>query len=126
MTATRLFLVRHGATELSAEDRFAGATDVPLSDEGRAQATRLGERLRDDRVVAVYCSPLQRTRATASLLRPRTGSPLSNAPACGRSITADGKGSRVARSRGGSAASTRDGRRTRSPLRRRAVNPAST
>jgi broad specificity phosphatase PhoE len=68
MTATRLFLVRHGATELSAEDRFAGATDVPLSEEGRAQATRLGERLRDDRVVAVYCSPLQRTRATASLL----------------------------------------------------------
>ena len=25
---TRLFLVRHGATVLSAEDRFAGATDV--------------------------------------------------------------------------------------------------
>jgi broad specificity phosphatase PhoE len=68
MTATRLFLVRHGATQLSAEDRFAGATDVDLSDEGRAQASRLAERLRDDRVVAVYCSPLRRTRDTAAAL----------------------------------------------------------
>jgi broad specificity phosphatase PhoE len=68
MTATRLFLVRHGATQLSAEDRFAGSTDVDLSDEGRAQASRLGERLRDDRVVAVYCSPLRRTRDTAAAL----------------------------------------------------------
>ena len=42
---TRIFLIRHGATTLSAEDRFAGATDVPLSDEGRRQAMLLGERL---------------------------------------------------------------------------------
>src|SRR6266478_725260 len=35
--ATRVFMVRHGATVLSAEDRFAGATDVALSDEGREQ-----------------------------------------------------------------------------------------
>ncbi len=30
---TRLFLVRHGATVLSAEDRFAGASDVELSED---------------------------------------------------------------------------------------------
>ena len=41
---TRVFLVRHGATVLSAEDRFAGSTDVDLSDEGRAQARALAER----------------------------------------------------------------------------------
>ena len=34
---TRLFLVRHGATSLSAEDRFAGWTDIDLSAEGREQ-----------------------------------------------------------------------------------------
>jgi probable phosphoglycerate mutase len=65
---TRLFLVRHGATRLSAEDRFAGATDIDLSDEGRAQAERLARRLADDAVRAVYCSPLARTRDTASIL----------------------------------------------------------
>jgi probable phosphoglycerate mutase len=54
---TRLYLIRHGATQLSAEDRFAGAVDVDISDEGRRQADRLGERLADDKLAAVYCSP---------------------------------------------------------------------
>ena len=42
---TRIYLIRHGATILSAEDRFAGATDVDLSDEGRHQAEALALRL---------------------------------------------------------------------------------
>lgn len=65
---TRLLLVRHGATTLSAEDRFAGSTDVPLSDEGRHQASRLGERLADDDIAAVYSSPMRRTIETAALI----------------------------------------------------------
>lgn len=65
---TRIFLVRHGATILTAEDRFAGATDVPLSDEGREQVRRLAERLSDDGISAVYASPLGRTVETASIL----------------------------------------------------------
>ena len=65
---TRLYLVRHGATVLSAEDRFAGATDVDLSDEGRRQVQALAARLADDQIVAVYASPMRRTVETASLL----------------------------------------------------------
>src|SRR5271154_159769 len=65
---TRVFLVRHGATILSAEDRFAGATDVPLSDEGRRQASRLAARLQGERVTAVYASPMGRTVETARIL----------------------------------------------------------
>jgi probable phosphoglycerate mutase len=65
---TRLFLVRHGATASSAEDRFAGASDVELSAEGRSQAERLSRRLADDRIRAVYCSPLRRTVDTAAIL----------------------------------------------------------
>jgi broad specificity phosphatase PhoE len=65
---TRLLLVRHGATQLTAEDRFSGATDVFLSDEGRAQAQRLAARLSDDAIAAAYCSPLERTRETARIL----------------------------------------------------------
>ena len=68
MSITRVFLIRHGATTLSAEDRFAGATDVPLSDEGRAQVGRLAERLAIAQVAAVYASPLGRTMETASIL----------------------------------------------------------
>jgi len=65
---TRLYLVRHGATRLSAEDRFAGAVDVELSEEGIAQAERLALRLSDDGISAVYCSPMARTVHTASIL----------------------------------------------------------
>jgi probable phosphoglycerate mutase len=65
---TRVFLIRHGATTLSAEDRFAGATDVDLSDEGRRQARMLAERLADEKVAAVYASPMKRTRETASIV----------------------------------------------------------
>ena len=68
MPQTRIFLIRHGATTLSAEDRFAGATDVPLSDEGRQQARRLADRLGELPVAAVYASPLGRTMETASIL----------------------------------------------------------
>lgn len=65
---TRIFLIRHGATTLSAEDRFAGATDVPLSDIGRAQVRHLAERLGGDKITAVYASPLGRTAETARIL----------------------------------------------------------
>src|SRR5713226_7304411 len=67
-STTRVFMVRHGATILSAEDRFAGATDVPLSDEGREQTRRLAQRLKTENIAAVYASPLSRTRETARIL----------------------------------------------------------
>ena len=65
---TRVYLVRHGATVLSAEDRFAGSSDVELSDEGRAQAGALAQRLATHPVKAFYASPYKRTVATATIL----------------------------------------------------------
>ena len=66
--ATRIYLVRHGATVLTAEDRFAGATDVELSEEGREQARRLARRLKHEAIAAIYASPLRRTMETATIL----------------------------------------------------------
>jgi len=65
---TRIYLIRHGATGLSAEDRFAGSTEVDLSAEGRWQVERLAERLSNDKVTTVYCSPMRRTVDTASII----------------------------------------------------------
>ncbi len=74
---TRLYLVRHGATQLTAEDRFAGDVGVDLSDEGRRQAAHLAARLADDQVTAIYCSPLGRTVETAAILaRPHNLTPV--------------------------------------------------
>ncbi len=74
---TRVYLIRHGATELSAEDRFAGGTDVDLSAVGRWQAERLAERLADDKIVSVFCSPMNRTVETAVIIaRPHGLAPI--------------------------------------------------
>jgi probable phosphoglycerate mutase len=66
--ATRVFLVRHGATVLSAEDRFAGSLDIELSESGRRQAEALGRRLADQPLSAAYTSPMRRTIDTARLV----------------------------------------------------------
>jgi broad specificity phosphatase PhoE len=68
MNPTRLYLIRHGETSLSAEDRFSGGTDVDLSDEGRWQINCLARRLADDKITAFYCSPMRRTIETASII----------------------------------------------------------
>ncbi len=65
---TRLYLVRHGATPLTEEDKFSGAENVHLSDEGRVQAQHLAQRLKDTQIAAAYCSPLDRAVETAEIL----------------------------------------------------------
>lgn len=64
----RLALVRHGSTVVSDEGRFAGSSDVALSDRGREEARSLGRRLARVRFAAIYSSPLQRCLDTASLI----------------------------------------------------------
>ena len=73
MTPTRLFLVRHGATNMTAEDRFSGDAGAELSDEGRAQAERLARRLAPERICAVYASPLTRAMDTARIVSGGSG-----------------------------------------------------
>src|SRR5688500_16178926 len=68
MPTTRLYLVRHGATQPSAEDRFSGDVGVARSNEGRSQAAQLAERVRDDAISAIYCSPLARAVETARII----------------------------------------------------------
>jgi broad specificity phosphatase PhoE len=70
---TRVSLVRHGATQLTAENRFSGATGVDLSDEGRQQAALLGERLQRARIDALYASNLSRALETANIIGAHCG-----------------------------------------------------
>ncbi|MBL1068436.1 histidine phosphatase family protein [Streptomyces sp. 7-21] len=68
----RILLVRHGMTEWSVSGRHTGRTDVPLLEDGRAQARALGERLRRAPFsglpgAEVRTSPLSRARETCEL-----------------------------------------------------------
>lgn len=74
---TRILLVRHGSTLFSADERFAGSTDVELSDEGRELARRLADRLARVKIEAAYCSDMRRTRETAAIVaKPHGLSPV--------------------------------------------------
>jgi broad specificity phosphatase PhoE len=70
-SVTRLYLVRHGATQRTAEDRFSGAEGVHLSEEGKSQASLLGERLDSEQPRAIYSSPLSRAVETANVIAKR-------------------------------------------------------
>ncbi|AVH58735.1 MULTISPECIES: histidine phosphatase family protein [Streptomyces] len=67
-TSTRgatLLLARHGQTIWHAENRYAGISDVPLTDEGRAEAQALGRWAAAHPVDAVWTSTVARAMATA-------------------------------------------------------------
>ena len=65
-----LYLVRHAQTASSAVDSFNGRGELPLTERGREQARKLGERLKTVRFVAAVRSPLGRTKETADLIAP--------------------------------------------------------
>jgi alpha-ribazole phosphatase/probable phosphoglycerate mutase len=71
-----LLLARHGESLWNAERRFQGATDIALSDRGRAQAEALARGLRGYRVRAAYVSPYRRAVETAEQALRGTGVPL--------------------------------------------------
>jgi probable phosphoglycerate mutase len=65
--ADEIWLLRHAETEWSKSGKHTGRTDIPLTDEGRAVARALRERVAGHRFAAVLSSPLSRARETAEL-----------------------------------------------------------
>jgi len=74
---TSTALLRHGETALSAERRFAGRGDIPLTKAGLAQADAAAARLAArGGIDVIVTSPLQRARQTAEAVAKATGAPL--------------------------------------------------
>ena len=65
MTASRIWLIRHGETEWSRDGRHTGRTDLPLTPRGEALADALRPELAGVQPGLVLCSPLARARETA-------------------------------------------------------------
>ncbi|WP_330457845.1 histidine phosphatase family protein [Streptomyces sp. NBC_00820] len=62
---TTLLLARHGQTVWHAENRYAGVSDVALTDTGRTQAEALGRWVAAHPVDAIWTSPVSRAVITA-------------------------------------------------------------
>ena len=66
----RVILVRHGETAGQSSIRYYGATDVPLSDEGRAQVRAAREQIRGETFESVWASTLCRSWESAKIVAP--------------------------------------------------------
>ncbi len=76
---TRLYLLRHGQTELSVARRYSGRGNPPLTEVGRGQAEAAARRLAKlEGLAAVVSSPLGRAQETARAVAAATGAELSS------------------------------------------------
>jgi broad specificity phosphatase PhoE len=65
----RIILARHGETDWNKERRIqGGSSNPPLNERGREQAENLALRLKQDKIQAIYSSPLQRCLDTAKTI----------------------------------------------------------
>jgi probable phosphoglycerate mutase len=87
MSRPLLYYIRHGETDWNKAARLQGRHDIPLNDDGRAQAARCGKRLadvlaRDGRSpgqCGYVSSPLVRARETMEIIRAAIGLPREGA-----------------------------------------------
>ncbi|MFJ8749196.1 histidine phosphatase family protein [Streptomyces sp. NPDC102441] len=71
-----VMLVRHGESVWHAENRYAGVSDIDLSERGRAQAAQLASWAGRAELTAVWSSPMRRCRQTAEGSAASAGLPL--------------------------------------------------
>lgn len=65
---TRFLVVRHGETAWNADGRIQGHTDVELTEKGMEQARLAADRLRSEKIDAVYASDLKRASVTGKII----------------------------------------------------------
>jgi probable phosphoglycerate mutase len=73
---TVTLLLRHGQTPMSVQKRYAGRSDIPLTDVGLQQAAAAAKRLASAGIDVIVASPLLRARQTAGEVAATTGAPV--------------------------------------------------
>lgn len=81
LTASRLYLVRHGQVADGHTDRYHGHNDVALSPTGVRQCEALAAYLKDVAFHGIYASDLTRTRRGAEIIGQGRGLPVQAIPA---------------------------------------------
>ncbi len=77
----KIILVRHGETDWNLVKRIQGGeSDTPLNDNGKRQASALATRLKDEKIAAIFSSPLQRALNTAQAIAATHQLPVQELP----------------------------------------------
>ena len=66
--ASRVLLIRPGATDFDDQGRIKGILDMPMSERGRQQVSSLAEELSEIAVGTIYTAPCESARETAQQL----------------------------------------------------------
>jgi broad specificity phosphatase PhoE len=64
----RFVLIRPGSTDFDEQGRIQGTLDIPLSDRGAAEATRIATELKSQNLSALYSAPCQSASQTAAAI----------------------------------------------------------
>ncbi|STO31745.1 Alpha-ribazole phosphatase [Fusobacterium necrogenes] len=64
----KIYFIRHGETVWNTLRIFQGSSNSPLTEKGKKQAKKLGERLKNIEFTSFYSSPLGRTLETSRLI----------------------------------------------------------
>lgn len=72
-----LVVVKHGETDFNRAGKLEGSREnPPLNAEGQAQAADLAEMLAQEKIDALFSSPMKRTKKTADIISKKIGVPV--------------------------------------------------
>lgn len=72
----KIYVARHGQTQLNAENRVCGSTDIPLTELGLQQAQQLADKTEGKGIDVIIASDMIRARQTAQAVADRLGLPV--------------------------------------------------
>ena len=61
----RILITRHGQTDWNLEHKVQGKADIDLNETGKKQAEETREKLWNEKIDLIICSPLKRAKQTA-------------------------------------------------------------
>ena len=72
----RLYAVRHGQTEWNVQNKVCGRTDIPLTEQGIAQAEALAEKAKELDIDVIVSSPMIRARRMSDIVSKACNAPI--------------------------------------------------
>jgi broad specificity phosphatase PhoE len=69
----RIVLIRAGSTDYDVQQRIQGSLDIPLNEQGVAEAAQMAEQLRDKAMEIIYSPVSQPAKQTAEILAKHLG-----------------------------------------------------